>query len=465
MNRTALEVSLSRRLDRMPITRFHAVFLLLCGLGTMFDAMDSVLIASAIPVLRTGLKLTVAQVTLAGTISTLGLFIGAVLVGGLADRYGRKTTFQVSLVWFSFFSFVCAFSFDFWSLAIFRFVEGIGLGAEVPIVASYAAEFVPAKRRGTLMSLYQSCFILGIILSSLVGWLIVPRWGWRVLLGIGALPVLLAVWLRKGLPESPRWLIAQGRVEEATAVVEKIENSARTLLETVAEEQPQSTTSLPSTVVKQGLFTGRPSTTTMLWVLWFTCFASSYGLTTWRPAIFSAAGVPLSQALFWTFVTTLIGVPGFLLAAWLLDKLGRKSVGMGAFALSVVGNFMLGGSGTHLTPLVIWALVLQCSSGLTQAVLYTWTPELYPTNIRARGTSVASSLGRAGQYVIPTLIGGLVLAGSMRAGYGIISGLCIVAILMIMLFGVETKKLSLEALHARDLQSGKKEGGGSLQWR
>ncbi len=449
MNTTALEMNLSKRLDRMPITRFHVLFLLLCGLGTMFDAMDSVLIASAIPVLRGSLKLSLTQITLVGTIGTLGLFIGALFVGGLADKYGRKTIFQLSLIWFSLFSLICAFSFDFWSFAIFRFIEGIGLGAEVPIVASYAAEFVPAKKRGALMSLYQSCFILGIILSSLLGWLIVPRWGWRVLLGFGAIPVLLAVWLRKGLPESPRWLLARGRIDEATAVVEKIEASARGRVETNPIEQQPSTIPSAPTAARQSLFAGRPSTTIMLWVLWFACFASSYGLTTWRPAIFSAAGVPLSQALFWTFVTTLVGVPGFLLAAWLLDKVGRKSVGVGAFAISVVGNFMFGESGNHLAPLVVWALVLQCSSGITQALLYTWTPELYPTNIRARGTSVASSVGRAGQYVIPTLIGGFVLAGSMTAGYGIISGLCIIAILVIMLFGVETKKLSLEALHSR----------------
>jgi len=450
MNTTALEANLSRRLDRMPVTRFHVLFLLLCGLGTMFDAMDSVLIASAIPVLRAGLKLSVAQVTLVGTISTLGLFLGALVVGGLADKYGRKAIFQLSLIWFSLFSLICAFSFDFWSLAIFRFIEGIGLGAEVPIVASYAAEFVPAKKRGALMSLYQSCFILGIILSSLLGWLIVPRWGWRVLLGAGAIPVLLAVWLRKGLPESPRWLLAQGRVEEATAVVEEIEKSVKGTIEAVpAGQQAQPNISPAAAVTKPSLFAGRPSVTIMLWFLWFTCFASSYGLTTWRPAIFSAAGVPLSQALFWTFVTTLIGVPGFLLAAWLLDKWGRKGVGVAVFALSVVANFMFGESGKQLVPLVAWALVLQCTSGISQALVYTWTPELYPTNIRARGTSVASSIGRAGQYIIPTIIGGFVLAGSMTAGYGIISGLCIIAIIAILLFGVETKKLSLEALHGQ----------------
>ena len=329
MNTTALEMNLSKRLDRMPITRFHVLFLLLCGLGTMFDAMDSVLIASAIPVLRGSLKLSLTQITLVGTIGTLGLFIGALFVGGLADKYGRKTIFQLSLIWFSLFSLICAFSFDFWSFAIFRFIEGIGLGAEVPIVASYAAEFVPAKKRGALMSLYQSCFILGIIFSSLLGWLIVPRWGWRVLLGFGAIPVLLAVWLRKGLPESPRWLLARGKIDEATAVVEKIEASARGCLGANPIEQQPSTTPPAPTAARQSLFAGRPSTTIMLWVLWFACFASSYGLTTWRPAVFSAAGVPLSQALYWTFVTTLVGIPGFLLAAWLLDKVGRKSVGVG----------------------------------------------------------------------------------------------------------------------------------------
>lgn len=449
MNTSALEANLSRRLDRMPLTRFHVLFLLLCGLGTMFDAMDSVLIASAIPVLKASLKLSVTQTTLVGTISTLGLFLGALFVGGLADRYGRKLVFQVSLVWFSLFSLICAFSFDFWSLAIFRFIEGIGLGAEVPIVASYAAEFVPAKKRGTLMSLYQSCFILGIILSSLLGWLIVPRWGWRILLGVGAIPVVLAVWLRKGLPESPRWLLSQGRIDEATAVVEQIEKTAKGNIAPIPVEQQPPATSPTPVAVRPSLFSGRPSVTIMLWALWFAGFASSYGLTTWRPVIFSHAGVPLSQALYWTFVTTLVGIPGFLIAAWLLDKLGRKSVGVGAFAISVIGNFMFGASGTHLVPLVIWALVLQCSSGITQALLFAWTTELYPTNIRARGTSVASSVGRAGQYIVPTLIGGLVLAGAMEAGYGIISGLCIIAILMILVFGIETKKQSLEALHSR----------------
>jgi MFS transporter, putative metabolite:H+ symporter len=449
MNTTALEMNLSKRLDRMPVTRFHVLFLLLCGLGTLFDAMDSVLIASAIPVLRGSLKLSVTQVTLIGTIGTLGLFLGALVVGGLADKYGRKAIFQLSLIWFSLFSLLCAFSVDFWSFAIFRFIQGIGLGAEVPIVASYAAEFVPAKKRGALMSLYQSCFILGIILASLLGWLIVPRWGWRVLMGIGAVPVLLSIWLRRDLPESPRWLLAKGRIDEATAVVEKIEKSAKGNIEAIPIEPEPSVIRQAPVAAKQGLFTGRPSTTIMLWVIWFVCFASSYGLTTWRPAIFSAAGVPLSRALFWTFVTTLVGIPGFLLAAWLLDKIGRKGVGVGVFAVSVIANFMFGESGKQLVPLVVWALVLQCSNGITQALVYTWTPELYPTNIRARGTSVASSVGRAGQYIIPTVIGGFVLAGSMTAGYGIISGLCIIAILVIVLFGVETKKLSLEALHGQ----------------
>ena len=352
----------------------------------------------------------------------------------------------LSLIWFSLFSLICGFSFDFWSFAIFRFIEGIGLGAEVPIVASYAADFVPAKKRGALMSLYQSCFILGIILSSLLGWLIVPRWGWRVLLGFGAIPVLLAVWLRRacriaslatGEGKDRRGYRCRGKNRGVSKRALGLIRSNNNLLHFLRRQLPRDKVCLRG-VLQPPSCLG----------VWFACFASSYGLTTWRPAVFSAAGVPLSQALFWTFVTTLVGVPGFLLAAWLLDKVGRKSVGVGAFAISVVGNFMFGESSNHLLRSLSGHWYYNVPAGLPRRC---FTPG-HRNSIRrisVPGNQRGQFCRRAGQYVIPTLIGGFVLAGSMTAGYGIISGLCIIAILVIMLFGVETKKLSLEALHGQ----------------
>ena len=211
------------RMERLPFTRFHLKARVLVGTATFFDAFDALSIAYVLPVLIPLWGLNPGRIGALISIGYVGQLAGAILLGWLAERRGRKFSLLLSVLILSLFSLLCAASWDYSSLFLFRALQGIGLGGEVPVAASYINEISKAKGRGRFVLLYELIFPVGLLSAAIVGWWVVPLWGWQVMFLIGALPGLVVLPLRWMLPESPRWLANRGRLDEADRVVAELE--------------------------------------------------------------------------------------------------------------------------------------------------------------------------------------------------------------------------------------------------
>ena len=264
------QANIIARLDRLPISPYHYKLLVINGFAWAFDAFDVGLITFVVAALNKAWNLTPAQTGIVLSSGMFGMLLGAFLSGPLADRWGRKAVFQWTMLIFSVFSLLCAFSWDFYSLIIFRFFVGLGLGGETPVVTSLLGEFMPASGRGKIQGLLNTFWAVGWLSAAAISYFIIPWLGWQWAFVAGALPAFYIWVVRRSLPESPRWLAINGRTDEADAIVRDIEGkvlpswAVQEIDETVIacyEEKKVYTAALFS---KQYL-----SRTIMLWVLWF----------------------------------------------------------------------------------------------------------------------------------------------------------------------------------------------------
>ena len=223
-------MSLSARLDRLPLSRPHYLLLLIGGLGYTFDGMDGAIVAFLLPDLQQVWGLSNTQLGLIGSATPFGFLFGAVVAGLLGDRIGRKKVMMLALGVYAFFSVCAALSPGFSFFLVARVLAGAGAGAESAIIAPYLSEFVPASRRGWFVGTLAGFFSFGFLAAAVIGRFVVPAGedGWRWAQVITALPIVMLLWWRRRLPESPRFLAAQGRREEAEAVVVRLEQDVET---------------------------------------------------------------------------------------------------------------------------------------------------------------------------------------------------------------------------------------------
>jgi putative MFS transporter len=215
------------RLERLPTSWWQVKARIIVGVATFFDAFDALAIASILPVIVPLWKLTPPQIGLMISAGFLGQLLGALLFGWIAERYGRMTAMIWSIALFGAMSLVCALAWDYNSLLVFRTIQGIGLGGEVPVAAVFISELAKAQGRGRFVLLYELVFPIGLVAASLVGLWVVPHLGWQYMFVIGALPALLTLALRRLLPESPRWLAVHGRDAQAQAAMALIETETQ----------------------------------------------------------------------------------------------------------------------------------------------------------------------------------------------------------------------------------------------
>ena len=277
-------------LDRLPVNRFHWRLVFLSGVGWMFDGMDTILLSLVLPALMLSWQLSATQVGLVGTIDRLGALCGAALAGVLADRHGRRSLFQATLLIYSLGTGLLALAANLPSFLLIRFFVGMGLGGELPVVATLVTEWVPARQRGRLVSLLSSFWSYGWILAALVGFLIIPSFGWQAVFLVGALPALYVFVLRRGVPESPRYLIATGRQEEAMEALRRVGVREEIL---ALNSSASFDSDLTSSSVK--LLFARPYVrqTILVWILWFSLFFTFYGIYIWLPSLLVARGLGL----------------------------------------------------------------------------------------------------------------------------------------------------------------------------
>lgn len=433
------------RLEALPVGRFHYKLLLVTGLGWLFDSMDTGLIAFILPVLAKEWGLAPGQMGLIGSIGLIGMALGAVVSGTIADRIGRKKVFTITVLLYSIASAFCALSWNYQSLLVFRFLVGFGLGGELPVAATLVSEYAPSRVRGRFIVLLESFWGLGWIAAACIAYFFIPLYGWRMAFLIGALPALYVCLIRLHMPESVRYLLAHGRIGEARQIVVSLERQLHVPVAPFVSEKE----TVP--VVAKASFRElwkKPfiSRTIMLWLVWFGINFSYYGIFMWLPSLVFQQGFTVVKTFEYVLIMTLAQLPGYYCAAWLVDKIGRKYT-LSAFLLfSGVASYFFGHASTAAT-LMMWGSVMSFFNLGAWGVLYTYTPEQYPTAIRALGSGWAAGFGRFGGMAAPMMVGALL---ARNFGFGSVFymfALVFVAVAVIVLsLGVESKQKDLESI-------------------
>ncbi|MBP2650890.1 MAG: naiP1 [Firmicutes bacterium] len=432
------------RLDNLPLSRFHYKMLVVNGFAWAFDAFDVGLVTFVVTALTQAWSLNTAEIGILLSSGMAGMILGAFLSGPLADRFGRKAVFKWTMLIFSIFSLLCAVAWNFWSLVIFRFFVGLGLGGETPVVTSLLGEFVPAKDRGKVQGLLNCFWAIGWLGAALISFYLIPTIGWRWAFVSGALPAFYLWIVRLHIPESPRWLALKGRVQEAKEIMEQIEAVvARThKIEPVTEASVSSVPDVEKSSIKD-LFRGRYlQRTAMLWILWFFGMFAYYGLFSWMPTLLVKAGHSMVKSFEYVLFLQIAYLPNQILSAYLMDKFGRKWPLIINLILSgimtVIFGWALGSNLNTMEVLFFGLLTSFCVSGVW-AITYTYTPELYPTGIRVTGTSWAATCSRFGSMLAPLIIGYSLNSLGISGVYGVIAFAFVVAGLAVIFWGKETR--------------------------
>ena len=433
-------------MDRLPVGRAHWRLLLLSGLGWMFDGMDTILLSLVLPALMLEWQLTPAHAGLVGTIDRFGALCGAALAGWLADRYGRRAVFQGTLLLYSLFTGFLALAYNLPSFLVIRFFVGMGLGGELPVVATLITECVPSRQRGRLLALLSSFFSYGWLLAAAMGFLIIPSLGWEAAFLVGALPALYVFVLRRSIPESPRFLLAAGRQTEAAEVMRRmgVEKEVLDAHSVGALDFKRSRSSVK--LLFSPLYLQR---TIWIWVLWFSLFFTFYGIFIWLPSILLARGLGLVRSLEYVLWMTLAQVPGYFVAGYLADRLGRRWTFVGLILLSALSAGMFGITGEP-AQVLLWGAGLNFFYSGTYALAYAYTAEVYDTAVRATGSGWATAFGRIGAAIAPLTVGMLLQSIPGALGQAVVFGLMVaffvVAALSMVVLAIETKERSLESL-------------------
>ena len=437
------------RLENLPLGRFQYKLLVVTGLGWLFDAMDTGLIAFVLPVLAREWSLTPAQVGWIGSIGLIGMALGAVLAGTIADRIGRKRVFTITVLLYSISTGLCAVAWSYESLLVFRFLVGFGLGGELPVAATLMSEYAPARLRGRFIVLLESFWGLGWLAAACIAYLLIPVFGWQAAFFIGALPALYVFLLRLHMPESIRYLLAKGRVDEAKAIVRDIERQLRMperpFLDQLAPHRMQAeqveTPGFSALWAK-----GMRRRTVMLWLAWFGIVFSYYGIFMWLPSMVYAQGFAIVKTFEYVLIMTVAQLPGYYAAAYLVDVIGRRYT-LGLFLLlSGVCSYFFGNAG-DVTALLGWGAAMSFFNLGAWGVIYTYTPEQYPTAMRALGSGWAAGFGRIGGMIAPMLVGVMLANAFPMSGiFMMFAAVFVVIAGTVLLLGRESKQQTLEEL-------------------
>ncbi len=435
--------SFTARLDAVPLNRFHWKLLIASGLGWMFDAMDVILISFLLAPIGKEFALDAPQRGLVVSAGFVGMFVGAATSGRLADRYGRKTIFQITLLVFSLGSVLSALAPSYETLLVARIVTGLGLGGELPVVSTLMSEFAPRARRGRMVSLLESFWAYGTIAAGLIGVFVLPSFGWRGAFLVGAVPALYVAYLRRALPESPRYLASRGLLNEADAVVRQVERVGGAPLISVARAvAPAPAPSVGLADLWTAAFARR---TLMLWILWFGIVFTFYGIFTFIPSLLVARGLTVSQSNEYFFLSTFAQIPGYFSAAWLVERWGRKPTLVVYLLGTAASAYLFGNAGTGTDAFIYVSLLSFFNLG-AWAVVYTISPEMYPTAIRAGGAGAAASIGRVGGIIGPFLTPVLVASYGQGAVFALFMVILLIVAANVFLLAEETRGRSLEEL-------------------
>ncbi|GAA2926037.1 MFS transporter [Microbacterium luteolum] len=430
MANTALpsRASLAERLDDLPFTRRHLRVLTGSGVGWALDAMDVGLVSFILAALTQQWGLTKTDAGWIASIGFLGMAVGATLGGLLADRLGRRQVFALTLLVYGIATGASALVGGIAALLVLRFFVGLGLGAELPVASTYVSEFAPARIRGRLIVILEAFWAVGWTVSALVGYFVIPASdaGWRWAFALGAIPAVYALIIRWGLPESPRWLASRGRIAEADRIVSTFEADAGFIAAPAIRKEPASraiaiTTRARLTTLWNREFRVR---TLCLWLVWLCVNFAYYGAFIWIPSILLDAGFDLVRSFGFTLIITLAQLPGYAVAAWLIEVWGRRAT-LSVFLVGSAVSAVFFGTATTEFAIIASGMALSFFNLGAWGALYAVTPETYPTSLRGTGAGWAAGVGRIASIVAPLSVPVLLVAGGTPLLF-VVFGVCFV---------------------------------------
>lgn len=385
------------------------------GFSWMFDAMEVGMISFIAAALAKDWNLAPQQIGYLTSINSVGMAVGAATAGYLADRYGRKSILLWTLLIFSIASGLSALATGFGILLVLRFIAGFGLGGELPVASTLVSESVSVQDRGRAVVLLESFWALGWIISAVVAYFVIAQYGWQWGFIIGAVPALYALYLRRAIEDSPKF-VKNGAGRRASF--------AKGLADIWSSEHRR--------------------TTIMAWILWFTVVFSYYGMFLWLPSVMGLKGFTLIKSFEYVLIMTLAQLPGYFTAAYFIEKFGRKFVLIVYLILTAVSAIWFGFA-TTTASLLMAGICLSFFNLGAWGGLYAYTPELYPTKVRSTGVGMAAAFGRVGGVIAPFLVGMLVGKGvAISTIFTIFFVTILIGVAAVAFLGKETKGLELD---------------------
>lgn len=472
---------LGESLDTAPFSRLHFRFWLLAALGIMLDGFDFFIIGVASPLLAEEFALSDAEKGLVTAAAIIGAIFGAGLLGPLADRIGRRRIFRFDLLLFIAFSIACVFAWNIWSLIAFRFVLGIAIGLDYPIAASYLAEVLPVKGRGRWLVSAFSLQAIGILLGAVVGVIVLviaPNLdSWRWMLGFGAIPALIIVLLRRGVPESPRWLAQNGREKEAAAVTEELVGHPVEVTGADREKREQTPEGIKALIQPRLFKRELRRRTAFTAAPWFLMDIATYGVGIFTPTLIAAIALHGANTTFIaddiasTKATAALDIflpIGFAIAILLVDRVGRVPLQIVGFAGMTVALCLLAtvapgpapppGAPPLPEPNIVlvaigFAIFNTSMNAGPNATTYALPAEVFPSEVRAAGHGFAAASAKFGAaigvFLFPILLADLGAAALLLC----IAGCCLLALAITALLRIEPKGRTLDDLAGAELSS------------
>ncbi|MDH6295892.1 MFS transporter, putative metabolite:H+ symporter [Agrobacterium fabrum] len=433
-------ITMNDALERAGAGAYQRRLMGIFGLVWAADAMQVLAVGFTAASIAATFGLTVPQALQTGTAFFFGMLLGAAGFGRLADRYGRRRVLIVTVACDALFGVLSIFSPDFTILLVLRFLTGAAVGGTLPVDYAMMAEFLPAKNRGRWLVFLEGFWAVGTLIVALAAWgasLAGVADAWRYIFAVTAFPAVLGLGLRFLVPESPLYLLRTGRSEEAKAVVNRmlVVNGRAPLDAGTGLFQPDVTKG-------QGIFSpALRQRSMMILAIWFLVSVSYYGVFTWMPAKLAGDGFGFVRGYGFLVLVALAQIPGYALAAYGVEKWGRKPTLIGFCLLSALGCllFTLASAGA-----MIAASLLIMSFALlgTWGALYAFTPELYPTESRATGMGAAGAMARLGGLLAPSLLG-YAIAQGFGVAIGIFAGLLVLAAIAATMINAETRQVAL----------------------
>jgi putative MFS transporter len=444
----AAAVNAGARLDRLPISSFHYRIFFLIGAGMFFDGYDLYVAGGVLAATLQTKFSTVPQNLQFISLTFVGMTIGSLLAGFIGDHFGRRFTYQFNLLVFGLASLAAAFAQDMTQLIICRFVQGLGLGAEIVVGYSTLTEFVPPRTRGRWLAFMSFLVVTGLPVTAILSYLIIPTWGWQPLFVIAGIGSLIVWYLRKALPESPRWLESQGRLDEAEALVSTIEKEVAQTAPLPPVVAPAPAPQVPATAMLrppllQLMFLGT-------WLL-ITINTLIFGFVIFLPQFFLRQGLTITASLGYTVVLAAGSLVGCAIGAYTADFIGRRWSIIGASIVTIVLGWTYARFNAASDPAIVLSVgfVLIVAIYVQTAILFgVYTPELFPTEIRLRANGICNTLGRAATVVSPFIVGALMTSYGLPGVIGLMIGLLLVQIVAMAAWGVEPRNRPLETVAA-----------------